>query len=227
MNYLDAAISYFPFEPSLWHLKVELYYRLMKEYFNNEEYDKAKDYLLKGLSVIDEAKNVNKWNMNPFVFNDNTIKLLQTMRYMLDNWNTDGIFDVNNIIHYSMFDLDINMDGIPDQWKMDDDLKSNITNNGELSIKTADWSYIYTQYPINLEKGKTYRIEVLVETPVSSISYYITGITQKSLSFINDKNKYFVEFTVEKEQNEEGNLIRIYVKDDCIVKNVLIKEITN
>lgn len=66
-----------------------------------------------------------------------------------------------------------------------------------------------------------------METPVSSISYYITGITQKSLSFINDKNKYFVEFTVEKEQNEEGNLIRIYVKDDCIVKNVLIKEITN
>lgn len=226
ISYLNLAISYFPFEPSLWYSKVDVYYQLMKEYFNNEDYEKAMEYLLKGLNVIDEAKNVNNRNMNPFVFNDSTVKLLETMKFMQDNWKTDEIYDVNEIEFYSIFDLDINLDGIPDQWKINNKelIKVSIEDD-DMLIQASGKDYLYTWYPINLQRGKIYRIEVKLKDPIKYISYYIYGVTPESLPLTLDDGKYMAEFVVENELSNNSNQLRIYVEDNCIIENILIKEI--
>lgn len=227
INYLDLAISYYPFESSLWQSKIDVYYQLMKEYFNNEDYERAKEYLLKGLNVIDEVKNVNKGNMNPFVFNDNTVKLLQTMKFMQDSWDTNAIFEVNDVVLYSMFALDLNMDGVPDQLGISNPvyMKVSVNNEKDLYIQTSIGEYLYTRYPIKLKKNKKYRVEILANDNVGHLSLYIPGITSEVLNLNFDGDKYSAEFLVEDEPNTSGNELRIYFKSNCVLEGILAKEI--
>ena len=224
--YLDEAIRCFPFEKSLWHAKIEIYYQLMKDCFNNKEYDEAKGFLLKGLSVINEAKIANMKNMNPFIFNDNTVQLLQTMKYMLDNWNTDEIFKVNEIVFYSIFDLDVNMDGIPDQWAITDSnrLKINIRNEN-LYIQSAGRDYLYTYYPISLTKGYKYRIELYFNDLIENVTVYVPGITQNSIPFTVEGDKHVAELTIEEKSSNDKNQFRIYIENDCVINKILVKKL--
>jgi len=226
IHYLNMAISYFPFEPSLWHSKVNVYYQLMKDYFNNEDYEKAKEYLISGLNVINEAKEINQNNMNPFVFNEDTVELIQTMKFLKDNWDTDGIYDVNNIVYYSIIDLDVNMDGIPDQWRISNEDLMNVTvDNDKLSIKASGRAYLYTRYPIKFKEGKKYRVEVDINEDREYLYFYVAGITSDVLHLNKEDNKYVAEFKVKGEPDENGNQARIYVDSDCEIRSILVKEI--
>ena len=182
IDYLNSAIGYYPFEPSLWHSKVDVYYQLMANSFNNEEYEKAEKYLSEGLKVIDEAREVNKKNMNPFVFKENTVELLQKMKYMKDNWNSEELHYINDVIHYSMFDLDVNMDDIPDQWRISNTELLNVyIHEEDLYIQATEWSYLHSHYPISFNKGKTYKIEIITKEDVNYLEFIVIGITPKIL----------------------------------------------
>lgn len=228
LEYLNSAIKQFPFEPSLWHSKVDIYFQLMGKNFNSGDYDLAKEYIDSGLNIINEAKEVNKRNMNPFIFKEETVVLLQKMRFMNDYWEQDEIQDINNIIHYSIFGLDINMDGMPEQWRINDTTLINaaITDNA-LEIKASGRSFIYSQHYIKLEKGKTYQIEVKLKEPVEYITYHISGITPKALPLTKVNGNYSAELLVENEPNENGNQFRLYLEEDCILERIVIKEKDN
>ncbi|NLW41470.1 MAG: O-antigen ligase family protein [Tissierellia bacterium] len=226
IKYLDSAINYFPFEPTLWHSKVDVYFQLMGTSFNNGDYEKANEYLLKGLNVINEAKDVNKKNMNPFVFSQNSVELLHKMKFLKDNWNNEEIHDVNEVIHYSMFDLDTNMDGIPDQWRISNtELLKTTINEEYLSIQASGRAYLYTRYPIKFKKGNTYRVEVQLQNPVEYISYHIPGVSPKVLPLTLEDGKYVAELVVENDPSENGNQLRIYIEDDFLIKNISVKEL--
>ena len=216
----------YPFEPSLWHSKVDVYYQLMRNDFNNEEYDKAEEYLLKGLNVINEATEVNRRNMNPFVLNEETIDKLQTMQFIKDYWEQkEYLLKVNEIEHYTIPYMDVDLDGIPDQW---------VSNNTELitievedkglSIQANDEGFFYTNSRnyLNLEEGKKYSIEVILDRKVEAISFYISGIKSKTILQANGQNKYIGEFLVEKEPNKNGNQFGLYVGEDCSIKSIIV-----
>lgn len=224
INYLDSAISYFPFEPALWHSKINVHYQLMKEYFNKEDYEKAKEYLIKGLSVINEAKIINEKNMNPFTFSENTIDLLQKMKFMEDNWNTDEIYNINKVVHYSLLGLDMNMDQIPEQWMLGDNeqISTSIVDNS-LLVDT-DFGYIYSRYPIKFEKGKTYRIEIILEEPIDYIAYHIVGMSSNVIPFEYSGEKYISDLFIESEPAQNGNQLVVYFSADCKVQSILVIE---
>ena len=225
LKYLDDAIKQFPFEPSLWHSKVDVYFQLMGTHFNNGEHDTAKEYIDFGLNIINEATEANKRNMNPFVLKEETVALLQRMQFMNDHWDQDDLKDINNIILYSMFDLDVNLDGMPEQWGISDRtlFKTSIIDN-DMKIKATGKSFIYSKPNIKLEKGKTYQIDVELKNPVEYITCYIAGITPDTLFFVQANGKYSVDLLVENEQSENGNQFRLYLESDCIIKNIIIKE---
>lgn len=226
IDYLNAAISYFPFEPSLWHSKVNVYYQLMKEYFNNEDYEKAKEYLLKGLNVIDEAKKINKKNINPFVFNQNTVELLQIMKFMQDNWDSDEIYNVNEVIHYSIFSLDINLDDLPDQWQVYYGRYQSVitTKEGNFEIDTQVSTSLFTRYPINLEKGETYIIEIQLSNPIENLYYYIPNVVNLSSLERVVGNYYRAEFKVEGDTNSNGNQLELFFNSSCIIESIIVKK---
>jgi len=198
----------------------------MATYYNNGNYDKAKEYLIKGLKIINEAKEINKKNINPFVFNQETVELLQKMEYLKDNWDTEEIHNVNNVIHYSMFDLDVNMDGSPDQWRASNvELIKISVDENILSVKPLGVAYIYTYYPLRLKKEKSYRIIMQIKEDKKRIEYYVLGITSVYKPLVKEKDYYVAEFTVEKEPSESGNQLRIYIESDCTIENIIVQEL--
>ena len=225
LEFLDLAISYYPFEPSLWHVKIDVYYQLMATYFNNKDYEKAEDYLGKGLNVINEAKNINEKNLNPFLFNAESVELLQKMKYLKDNWIIKESCDVNSIIHYSICDLDVNNDGIPDQWKSGNTELINVATDGSnLLITSYGRTYLYTNYPIMIEQGKTYQIEVKTKDDLQYLTYYIPGIMSKAMSFTREDGNYKAELLVENNPDSNGNQLRLYIESDCVIESIIVKE---
>ena len=202
----------------------------MKEYFNNGEYDKAEKYISEGLNVIDEVKNVNFKNMNPFVLNDETIKLLQTIKFIQDNFdNEEELYDVNNVLHYSIFSMDVNSDNIPDQWMISNQETLNISiNNDNLSVQTPEeaYLYLYTRYPIKLVEGKTYIIEIKTQDNSTGGQIYFSfiGIMSKAKQLNKEGNKYIGEILIENKPDDNGNQFRIYFERSCVIESITIKE---
>jgi len=225
LEYLNSAIRQFPFEPSLWHSKVDIYFQLMGKYFNNGDYELAKEYIDSGLNIINEAKEVNKKNMNPFVIKEETVELLQKLQFMKDYWDQDELKNINKIVHYSIFDLDVNMDGIPDQWRITDTALIDASIDNEvLEVKAVGSSFIYSYFYLKLEKGKTYQINIKLRNPVDYLTYHISGITPNALPLTQVNGIYSAELTVENEPNENGNQFRLYFKSDCVIEKIIVKE---
>jgi tetratricopeptide (TPR) repeat protein len=225
LEYLNTAIDQFPFEPSLWHSKVDVYFQLMSTNFNKGDYDRAKEYIDSGLNIISEVIEVNKRNMNPFVFKEETITLLQKLQFMHDYWDKDELKDINKIVHYSILNLDVNMDGMPDQWGINETAFINVSIiDNSMGIKASGRNFIYSQPDVKFEKGKTYQIDVKFKSPVENIAYYVVGITPNTLPLIQVDGKYSADLMIENEPNENGNQFRLYLESDCVIERINIKE---
>ena len=226
IEYLNKSLELFPFEPSLWYSKIRVYFQLMSQYYNNNDYENAQKYLDLGLDVIDESKGANVRNMNPFVFSSNTMELLQKMDYMKDYWGKDELTHINDIIHYTIPDMDIDMDQIPDQWISSDINYINVTASIEgiyVNVESGI-QYIRTRNLLKFERGKTYIIEVELNKPVDVVYYelaQITGIT--AFQQVGD-DKYRAEVTVENEPNEDGNQLRIYLDSDNVLEQISVMQ---
>ena len=164
--------------------------------------------------------------MNPFIFNADTIELLEKMQFINDYIdNLDELMTINEIVHYTIPYMDVNLDSIPDQWRISDTALLNAVADKEgIKIKATDRTYIYTQYHPKFKQGRTYRIEVQLKEPVDYLDYYVNGVKSKT-KFIQEENIYAAEFLVENEPNENGNQLRIYVESDCTIENILVKEL--
>jgi len=226
LEYLNNSISLYPFEPSLWHSKIDIYYQLMSKHFNNGDYENAMKYIESAFGAIDEAKETNKRNMNPFTFSADTMELLEKMQFINDHINNlDELKSINEIVHYTIPYMDVNLDTRPDQWRINDtSLLNAVADHEGMKIKASGRAYIYTQYHPKFKQGKTYRIEVQLKEPVDYLKYYISGI-KNATSFKQKDNIYISEFLVENEPNKNGNQLRIYMESDCIIENILVKEL--
>jgi hypothetical protein len=198
----------------------------MRKHFNDEDYENTMKYIELGLGIISEAKEINKRNMNPFIFNASATELLEKVQFINDYINnTDELKAINEIVHYTIPYMDVNLDTIPDQWRISDTTLLNaVADNEGIKIKASGRAYIYTYYYLGFKQGKSYRIEVKLKEPVDYVAYYVSGIQERT-EFKQEKNTFFDEFLVENKPNENGNQLRIYVKSDCTIENILVKEL--
>lgn len=178
MAYLNKAISLFPYEPALWYSKVNVYYQYISQYLKTNDHEDVQNYINLSMSVIDDAIQTNKENMNPFLFNKETVNLYEKIDYIRKNLDrVSGNVDI--IVHNSLFDLDINLDNFPDQWYVyNPELVSAFVDEGRLHIKASGRSCISARYPVSFEKGKTYKIFVKIDKPIDYLGFHVVGITK-------------------------------------------------
>ena len=220
---LNRAIQLAPFETSLWYSKIKLYFELTKTYFNNADDENAKKYLDEGLNIIKKAAEVNSKNMNPFMFDEKATEILQVMRYIHDYYDQPEMDQINELIHYTIPNLDINLDQVPDQWQKEDNgLISVIASDQGLDIHTTEKSFIYIRNPLKLTKDEKYYIEVRLDKPVGGLSFEIVDLTGNLSMQQNGNNQYSSEFLIENDPDEKGNQLRIYVDTDCMIETIKI-----
>ena len=91
-----------------------------------------------------------------------------------------------------------------------------------IEVNVSEGSFIYTQYPIKLESGKKYIVEVKLNKALESISYEVVGMTGNSPFQAIDDYWYVSELIAE---NDSENILRIYLESDCVIESIIIKEI--
>lgn len=226
LAYLENCLKLYPLEPAIWETKVGLFYKLFGQHFNAGEYENAKKYLTSALNVIQEASITNKKNMNPFLFSDETVYKLQILQFIYKNWeNNNELIKLNEVKHYLVPQMDINLDTNPDQWISDniDVIKMNNTDEG-ISVKATGESFIFTRYPIKLERGKNYYIELVTDRELDGLFYEIEGVVRKTALQAERQNKYISKFIVESEPKEKRNQLWIHLESDCTIKSIVVIE---
>ncbi len=223
IEYLNRAITLCPFESSFWHTKINVYYELVRTYFNNNEEEKAYQYLKDGLNIIREVTEINKRNMNPFVFSEDVVETLQNMQYLYDYWDTYELANINEVVHYTLPYLDVNLDQIPDQWRSGDSGLIGLTASEQgIQVQAKGSSYISTQNKVKFEKGKRYVVKVKLDRPVDKLAFDIVGLANQTVLKAEDGNRYAGEILIEKEPKVDGNQLRVYFESDCVIESLLL-----
>lgn len=225
MSYLDKAISMFPFEPTLWNAKVNVYYQYIVRYYNDKDYENVQKYISLAMDVIGEATATNKTNLNPFLFPKETVSIYEKIR-ILQNGIEEDIQDINQVVHISLFDLDINQDNLPDQWYVyNPDKLSAFAEEGRLYISASGRGCISARYPLSFSNRKTYKAVVKMEKPIDFLGIHVVGVTADVISMEYENGVYTAEIYVKDEADIINNELRIFVEEDCVIESILIIEI--
>lgn len=227
IDYVERSVELKPLVPAQWQHKANVLYVVAMNYFQQGDSQKGLEYIEKVINIIDEAKEVNKSNLSPFKFNQETQKYLEQAYYIKNEINKKEA-NVGNLIFQSVFEMDVNNDNIPDQWNISDktviDAKM---QDGVFVVNSNDKNkndYIHTNN-LFFESNSEYRIEVELANSanIKTIPCRITGISEKTeqLKFNGD----VFTANISTSNINENNKLVIYAKDDYKIRNVkVVKE---
>ena len=201
---MNHAVEIRPLDIDLWKNQMAIYWNSISHYINNKEYDKAVSTMDKALLTIDNAKKINEKNLVPFTFDINTVKYLETIKYLKDNLETNSI-NTSKLTFYYIPQLDVDNDGQNDQF-------SNVNN------------YLESRF-LTLKQNTRYTIQVVLNEEIEeeSIQYKINGITQ-SKELIMKNGSYIGEFETPETVSEQQNTLIIPLKISKDIKYLAIIE---
>ncbi|HHW00032.1 MAG TPA: hypothetical protein GXX36_10775 [Clostridiaceae bacterium] len=232
LQLFDRSVELCPFFPEVWQQKINAYMQVVFYHFKNDQSEAGLEYVDKTLAIVDEAKEVNKRNMNPFIFNGQTMEMLEKLKYLKDKIGKQEIIDISKTAFYSMNDLDINFDSVPDQWTASSQEYIKLAyDNGDIKVENnsedeGKWGYIQSR-ELNLLPDKEYIISVELDSgdEVKPVSYYVNGITDKAIALKSTGNNFYTgEFSTPADFNNEKCRLRLYLKDDIRIKSVSVLE---
>jgi len=231
LQLFDRSVEIRPFVPEEWQQKINAYMQVALYYFGTNNIENAMEYTDKTLAIIDEAREANKRNMNPFTFNNQTLDMIESLKYVKDNYGKQEIIDMNKTAFYSINDLDINFDNVPDQWTANSQEYIKLTyDNGSIKVENTSeedkWGYIQSR-EFNLLPDKEYIIIVELDSGDvgKPVSYYVIGITDNTIGLTsNGSNFYTGEFSTLEDFNSEKCSLRLYLKDSIRIKSVSLLE---
>ncbi|MGI6778257.1 MAG: O-antigen ligase family protein [Acetivibrionales bacterium] len=228
---IDRTTQLRPFRPEEWQQRIGAYYNIAMAYFNNKDDDKGLSFTDKTLALIDEAREVNKNNLNPFIFNAETSDMLEKAKYISDMYGREKEIRADRLVFYNMPHVDINMDNVPDQWMVNNANEVKISGSeGKMLVENTNpdaWNYILSR-EFMLKTGRTYRIEIEFENPpeLKTIPYNLIGISEKNgeLKPEQDEAVYMAEITVPDDKELGNNRLRLYVKGRYEIKGIRVVE---
>lgn len=223
---IDNAAKIRPLRPEEWQQKADAYMQVAMYYLQQGDTKKAESFFDKIMGIENEVKEVNKKNMIPFVLNATTQEILERVQFIQDNSKGEKEVDLSKVTFYQLNDMDVNSDGIPDQW--------NATTSGEVKLGMTGGKILAESAPgktgfmqsraLKLEAGRTYRVEVeLVNNVGAGIPFAVTGVAEnRELKLVN--GVYTGEFSVPAEFKRENNILQLGVNGKCEIKAIRVME---
>ena len=211
--------------PAQWFYKANANYALAVNYLKENNNEKALEYVDQIIGMIDEATKVNSANLTPFVFNDDTQKYIEKAVFIKEN--IDKNVGVEDLVFQSILDMDLNRNGIPDQWSL--------SNKTALEVKLEDGifkvkckkpdenPYIYTRN-LDFEPNNVYKIEVKLsnEQDLKPIDFTVLGIWGKLEQENPGTNIYSAEITSPDDLTDKNKLLLLYMNDDYFIEGVRV-----
>lgn len=230
LRIFDRQVELGPYNTVNWQKKTDAYFNTTMGYFSKNDNATAKTYIDQALAIAEEAAEVNKNNMNPFVFNTQTSTMLEWLKYIKDKIDVEKKIDIGKIAFYLLPDMDVNSDGIPDQWTKGN--QENIAirqENGGMTVENTDakkQGYIESR-ELSLLAGKNYKIEMGLAdmTGIQSIPFMITGVNAKNELLKPENGLFTAVVKLPRDFKPNKNVLRVFVNGKYTVKTLTIEEI--
>lgn len=231
MDVIDKQISLTPFNPVVWQNKAVSCFQIALQYFEKEDIQHASHYVEEGLKIIQDAKIINNKNIVPFKYNTATIQILQKLQYIYDHMDKDQSIDLSKIKFYNMKFMDIDVNGVPDQWE---EIKAPstiaISSNGQdivINNKQADSIQKIGIKLMSLFKGKQYEIDLTLTNsiPVNEIPFNITDSIQGKLVRDGNSNTYRAVFDVQDDILSSDIVLYLGVQGEYRIANLSVAEL--
>lgn len=222
---INQAVKLRPLRPDDWQQKLEAYTQSILALFGKGDTPQALKLIDEALKAVEEAEEVNRKAIKPFVFNSGTSEMLERIQYIKDNIKVEKAVDISSIVFYSLNSMDINSNGEPDQWLKDANTEIRLEGN-EMAVvnKTQGRKGFITSRRLNLLPGKKYFIEAEIEnkTPNDTIPFSITEGVKQSSVLTFSKGIYTGSFTTDMDFTAVNPCLRLEVDKQYNIKKMKI-----
>ena len=226
LEHLEALVYLRPLSVDAWQQKVDVYYKLVMMNLNENKKDEALRYLDKAIGAINEAREKNKNNMAPFIFNAGTSEMLERLKYIEENINKSGQTDAEKIVFFSISDMDIDSDSIPDQWSIVRGENVKLGYNGSRLMLDAENGIVESR-KLKFRPNTNYRITIEFESLElnNGLQFTVKEITKEPQLFKQEKNVLYAEVRTPQGQAEFESTINIIVDGKMTISRILIEEV--
>lgn len=219
-----------PLLPEQWQTSLDVYSKVAMYYYQNKDMQNFIKYADGAIKLEDKAKEVNKKNLNPFIFNTETFKILEHLTYIKAALESKMNIDSNSLVFFNLPQIDIDSNGIPDQWSVIGDEKVKfIINKDKMSVeavKPGSQSFIQSR-GLNLEENKNYIIQVELEnsSDIKSIPFSLTANGGLTEILKPEGNIFSAKVTVNKLTEKDAYALKLAVYGRYDIKDITILQV--
>ncbi|MCX7747305.1 MAG: O-antigen ligase family protein [Clostridia bacterium] len=228
LKYFERATELRPFRPEEWQQEVLAYNTVIDHLFKNKKEQEAVKFLDKPLAMDQRAKEVNKRNLTPFIFTGRTQETIEKIKYIKEKIKDQKQIYANKLVFYNMPELDIDENGIPDQWKYNDSNIKLVSDKGSMVAenKLKDTAAFIDSRQLNMKPNQSYRIEVELtgDSKPDSIPFRVTGANEQNQGLKSEGNIYSAEFTAPQTLSNPYNVLQLGIKGRYEIKNITVME---
>jgi len=229
LSFFDRTVQLRPLNPKDWANRINAYAQVVFFYFQEKDMNKAFEYTDKTLSIMNEAKEANKNNLDPFILDANTMELLERLKYVKDLYGRTEAVDISKVVFCSMPEMDIDSDGVPDQWKGSVSPGMNLScGDGSVIVENTapeEIKYVRSR-ALNLQPGKDYiiTVELADNQGIDAIPFMITGVNKRNESLKPSGNVFTAGFSTAADFKSSNNLLRLVAQGKYEIKGINILE---
>lgn len=228
LSFYDQAIYLRPFMQEQWQSRIYAYMQVVNMYVGKNDREIATKYLGRVEDIINEAASINKRNLNPFVFNSYTDENLGRLMYTKECINSGkNVVNESRFLFNNMPWLDINSDGVPDQWSKPPSINISYTD-GIMSLENKDRgkpAFIESRI-LNFHPGKNYilELELAGTEKFESIPFVVIGVNESNQGLRLSNNMYTAEISTPKDFKPKDNVLRLFIEGKYNIKSLKIME---
>ena len=220
MDAINRTTVLRPLWEGTWQQKAAINYNIAMYLFGKGETGKAMPYVNNTVNIINEAKAANESNMDPFIFEVNTMSMIEKMQYIIKERNVNPEF----VVFYNIPSMDVNADGIPDQWTIVNAGDLSVTAEGDaMTVSNASKGQYLRSRKLILEPGKPYSVYIEAEGSPVSVAVAVNGITDK-MSLEADNGVYSLEFTAPDEPGDNVYM-KLFIEGELRIDKLMVREI--
>jgi tetratricopeptide (TPR) repeat protein len=231
-KFIDRATKLRPYFEPQWYQRIDAYDKVAMFFLGKKNYGNYIKYSNRALEIVDEAKEVNKKNLIPFKFSKDASEILERISYTnaMSEINDATSSKRNALVFYNIADLDVNLDGMPDQWTVDEKYNVRVSNDGKVMVvensEASNISYLKSR-ALNIKGESLYKVVIELEDSrdVNSISYSLISSKEKMGDLKKEGNTYSIDVFVPKLNNNETYNLILGIKDKLRIKKITVTAI--
>lgn len=171
MRYAQDTADLAPYKTRGYEIKFNALVANATDQLNNGDYELAIGTFKQALNIEEDLKKFNLKVKNPIIFTDDMLLAMNKVAYILDKIkNAESINNLKNIAYVTYFNIDADLNNIPDGWKLYSPEGSKLQielkgkdDNGVTLFKMEQSNGILYSNNLSLRPNTKYNMEVEFE----------------------------------------------------------------